>query len=59
MPVDAVGALGDMSDRDRNELLGLAVERAVREDRAAELLEGPVRRGASSLRCAASALVAG
>jgi hypothetical protein len=40
---DAVGALGDVRDGDRDQLLGLAVQRALGEDLLAERLEGLVR----------------
>ena len=39
VPLDAVGALRDMGNRNGDELFGLAVQRTVGEDGATELLE--------------------
>jgi hypothetical protein len=42
MACDAVRALGDVSDSNRDQLLGLLVERTVREHLPTELLKGVV-----------------
>ena len=52
MSFDALGALGEVSDSDGDQLLGLAVQRAAGEDRASELVERPARPGVRLLSCA-------
>src|SRR5687767_4833638 len=49
MAADAVRALGDVRDGHRDDLLGLLVERTVREDLPAEFLEGVVGVGSELL----------
>lgn len=57
MAPGAIGALGDMRDRDRNDLFHLCRQSAICEDFLAERLESCLGIGASSRRFCASSRV--